>query len=82
MESNPFIGNIDLHSKTVFLIGVAGFIGANLARRLLEDYMDIKIIGIDNMNNYYDIRLKEYRLSLIFSQPNFVFIKGNIADRE
>lgn len=82
MESNYFIGNIDLHSKTVFLTGVAGFIGANLARRLLEDYTDIKVIGIDNMNDYYDVRLKEYRLSLLFSQPNFVFIKGSIADRE
>lgn len=73
---------IDLHNKTIFLTGVAGFIGANLAKRLLSDFSDIKIVGIDNMNDYYDVRLKEYRLEQLSSQPNFVFVKGNIADKE
>lgn len=93
MESSPvvkkpFIGNIDLHNKTIFLTGVAGFIGSNLAKRLLTDYPDMKLIGIDNMNDYYDVRLKEYRLEQLSavgqasSQPNFVFIKGSIADKE
>lgn len=83
MESNPFISNIDLHSKTVFLTGVAGFIGANLARRLLEDYTDIKAIGNNSLDDYYDEGLKENRLILLFSQPNFVLTtKGRIADRE
>lgn len=73
--------NIDLHSKTIFLIGAAGFIGANLARRLLNDYSDIKLICIDSMNNYYDVRLKEYRLEQLSTYSNFTFIKGNIADK-
>lgn len=86
--NKPFVGNIDfqrnidLHNKTVFLTGVAGFIGSNLAKRLFADYSDIRIIGIDNMNDYYDVRLKEYRLEQLSSQPNFVFIKGSIADKE
>lgn len=86
--SNNFIGNIDLHNKTVFLTGVAGFIGSNLAKRLFADYSDIRIIGIDHMNDYYDVRLKEYRLSMLSSQPssadnhNFVFIKESIANKE
>lgn len=72
---------IDLTNKTVFLTGVAGFIGSNLAKRLLADVDGIKIIGIDNMNDYYDVRLKEARLEEITTQPNFVFVKGSIADR-
>lgn len=73
---------IDLHNKTIFLTGAAGFIGANLAKRLLDDYADIKLVGIDNMNDYYDVRLKEYRLSQLTPYPNFTFIKGSIADRD
>lgn len=73
---------IDLHNKTIFLTGVAGFIGANLAKRLFIDFFNIKIIGIDNMNDYYDVRLKEYRLEQLTSRPNFVFAKGSIADKE
>lgn len=73
---------IDLTNKTVFLTGVAGFIGSNLAKRLLADVEGIKIIGIDNMNDYYDVRLKEARLEEFTTQPNFVFVKGSIADRE
>ena len=72
---------VDLQNKTVFLTGVAGFIGANLAKRLFADVPSVKIVGIDNMNKYYDVRLKEARLEEFSSQPNFTFIKGYIADR-
>ena len=72
---------VDLQNKTVFLTGVAGFIGANLAKRLFADVPSVKIVGIDNMNKYYDVRLKEARLEEFSSQPNFTFIKGSNADR-
>ncbi|MCD7842850.1 MAG: NAD-dependent epimerase/dehydratase family protein, partial [Lachnospiraceae bacterium] len=61
--------------------GAAGFIGANLCLRLLEEVDDISIIGIDNMNDYYDIRLKEFRLDKLNQHSNFLFVKGNIADK-
>ena len=67
--------------KKFFITGVAGFIGSNLAKRLLNEYEDIKIIGIDNMNDYYDVRLKEYRLEELKKNENFIFIKGSIADK-
>ena len=51
--------NIDLTGKTVFLTGVAGFIGSNLAKQLLKTVSNIHIVGIDSMNDYYDVRLKE-----------------------
>lgn len=73
---------IDLKNKTVLLTGVAGFIGSNLAKRLLMDVKDIKIIGIDNMNDYYDVRLKEARLAELSTRHNFTFIKGSIADKK
>lgn len=72
---------IDLNNKTVFLTGVAGFIGSNLAERLLADIPNIRIIGIDNMNDYYDVRLKEYRLEHLSNQAGFTFMKGSIADK-
>ncbi len=73
--------HISLENKTILVTGAAGFIGANLCRRLLKDY-NVKIIGIDNLNDYYDVRIKEYRLSFIKDDPHFTFIKGNIADKE
>ena len=73
--------HISLENKTILVTGAAGFIGANLCRRLLKDY-NVKIIGIDNLNDYYDVRIKEYRLSFIKDNPHFTFIKGNIADKE
>lgn len=73
--------HISLENKTILVTGAAGFIGANLCRRLLKDY-DIKVIGIDNLNDYYDVRIKEYRLDFIKDDPHFTFIKGNIADKE
>lgn len=75
------MSKVELKGKTIFITGVAGFIGSNLAKRLLHDIQDIKIIGIDSMNDYYDVSIKEYRLSELSSQSNFTFIKGNLADK-
>ena len=61
--------------------GAAGFIGSNLVKRLLGDVKDATVIGIDNMNNYYDVHLKEARLEELSEHPSFSFIKGNIADK-
>ena len=68
--------------KIVFVTGAAGFIGSNLCLRLLQENKDIKVIGIDNLNDYYDVRIKEYRLDKLSKYTNFVFIKGSIADRD
>ena len=76
------MGRIDLENKTILLTGVAGFIGSNLAKRLFSDVNEIKVVGIDNMNDYYDVRLKEHRLEDLSSEPNFTFVKGSIADKE
>lgn len=68
--------------NTIFVTGAAGFIGSNLCLRLLSENNGIKVIGIDNMNDYYDVRIKEYRLDKLNGFSNFEFIKGSIADRE
>ena len=75
--------NVNLSGKTVFVTGAAGFIGANLSMRLLKDYPDIKVVGIDNMNDYYDVRLKEWRLVQIeqVAGGRFEFVQGDIADK-
>ena len=75
--------NVKLSGKMVFVTGAAGFIGANLSMRLLKDYPDIKVVGIDNMNDYYDVRLKEWRLEQIeqVAGGRFEFIRGDIADK-
>ena len=75
------ISNVTLTGNTVLVTGVAGFIGSNLAKRLLQEIADIKVVGIDNMNNYYDVRLKEERLKELSGHESFVFIKGDIADK-
>ena len=72
---------IDLKNKTILVTGVAGFIGYFLSKRLLEEIDGIKVIGLDNMNDYYDVKLKEWRLSNLEKYDNFVFIKGNLADK-
>ncbi len=80
--------NINLKNKTVLITGAAGFIGANLIIELLKTSSPINIIGLDNMNDYYDISIKEYRLNQInytikqFSDSTWHFIKGDIADKE
>ena len=74
--------NIDLANKTILITGVAGFIGSNLTKKLLSDMDKIKIIGLDNMNDYYYVRLKEARISEISDKDNFIFIKGDFSDKE
>lgn len=74
--------NINLSGRTILITGVAGFIGANLAKKLLWDFPDIKVVGIDNMNDYYDVRLKEERLKELSGHASFVFIKGDITDKK
>lgn len=73
---------INLNEKTVLVTGAAGFIGANLAKRLLNDFTTARIIGIDSVNDYYDVKLKEYRLEELNRYEKFTFIKGNIADKD
>lgn len=68
--------------KTYFITGAAGFIGANLALRILNDNEEINVIGLDSMNDYYDVKIKEYRLNKLTEFNNFTFIKGNLADKE
>ena len=83
--------NIDLNGSTILVTGAAGFIGSNLVKLLLRDYPTAKVVGIDNMNDYYDVRLKEQRLQEIeqISRPHgesrrgaWTFVRGNIADRD
>lgn len=72
---------INLQNKTVLVTGTAGFIGSALCKRLLSEVDGITVIGIDNMNDYYDIRIKEQRLSELEKFNNYKFIKGSIADK-
>ena len=74
--------NIDLNNKTIFITGTAGFIGSNLAEEVLKRYPNTKVIGLDSINDYYDVKLKEYRLGKLENNKNFEFIKGNLADKE
>ena len=74
--------NIDLTGKTILVTGAAGFIGANLVKRLLNDFEPIKVIGIDSITDYYDVNLKYERLKEIESlSKDWAFIKGSIADK-
>jgi len=73
--------NVLLDGKTVLVTGAAGFIGSNLAKRLLQGRLNIRVVGVDNMNDYYDVRLKEERLKELSDYPSFVFIKGDISDK-
>ncbi len=71
-----------LQNKTVIITGVAGFIGFHLTKRLLRDNPDLRIVGIDNMNDYYDVRLKEARLQDLLKSDTFTFVKGSIANKD
>ena len=72
---------IDLKNQTFFITGVAGFIGSNLAKKLLSTINNITIIGIDNLNNYYDVNLKKARLNELYKHKNFIFIQENIKEK-
>ena len=80
--------NIDLKNKAVLITGAAGFIGSNLVMELLRTVPGIKIVGLDNMNDYYDVSLKDFRLSEIdklaseHQDCSWTFVKGSIADRK
>ncbi|MBQ9652471.1 MAG: GDP-mannose 4,6-dehydratase [Prevotella sp.] len=77
--------NISLNECKILVTGAAGFIGSNLVKLLLRDYPDAQIIGVDNMNDYYDVSLKEERLEEIrslYTYKRFSLIRGSIADRE
>lgn len=66
----------------ILVTGAAGFIGGNLVRAVLERMTDAEVLGLDNMNDYYDVGLKESRLALLQACPRFKFVRGDIADRE
>lgn len=79
--------NIELKNKTILVTGAAGFIGANLATELLRTVEPVHLVGLDNMNDYYDVSIKEYRLGEIEKlaktkpESSWSFIKGNLADK-
>ncbi len=75
------MGRIDLAGKTVLVTGAAGFIGSNLCERLLKEVEGVKVVGIDNMNDYYDVRLKEHRLGRLSEHLGFTFVRGDISDK-
>ena len=78
---------IHLRKKTVFLTGTAGFIGAALSARVLTEFKGIQVIGLDSVNDYYDVSLKEYRLATLgkvaveHPENTWTFIRGNLADK-
>ena len=75
--------NVQLDGKVILITGAAGFIGANLAKRVLEDFGSAKVVGVDSLTDYYDVRLKEERLATLAEYgERFVFEKVNIADKQ
>lgn len=67
--------------NTIFITGASGFIGSNLAKRILTTEPNTQVIGLDNMNDYYDVHIKEARLAELQKFENYTFIKGNLADK-
>ena len=76
------MSTINLDNKTILVTGAAGFIGSNLVKRIYQEAPSATVVGIDNMNDYYDVALKEFRLKELAKYPTFTFVKGNIADKE
>lgn len=76
------MNKIDLTNKTILVTGSSGFIGSNLAKRLLNEVSGVKVVGLDNMNDYYDVKIKEARLKELEIFDNYTFIRGNLADKE
>lgn len=80
--------NISINKSTILITGASGFIGSNLAIKLLESYESVNIVGLDNCNDYYDTTIKDYRLaeieriSLNYPDSKWTFVKGDIADKE
>ena len=78
--------NVELNGKRILVTGAAGFIGANLVSELVKRFPDCKVMGIDNMNDYYDVWIKEYRLDRIAEaaqyDDQFELVRGSIADRD
>lgn len=72
---------VDLNNKTILVTGAAGFIGSNLVQRLINDFSGIKVIGYDNVNDYYDVKIKDARLAKLEKNENFVFVKADLADK-
>ncbi len=73
--------NVDMNNKYILVTGSSGFIGSNLIKKLIKNWPTAKIVGIDSMNHYYDVRLKELRLKELSEYEQFTFIQGNIADK-
>ena len=76
------MSTVTLDNKTILVTGAAGFIGSNLVKRIYQEAPSATVIGIDNMNAYYDVALKEFRLNELAKYSTFTSVKGNIADKE
>lgn len=76
------MSKVDLENKTILVTGAAGFIGSNLVKRIYKETPNVAVIGIDNMNAYYDVALKDFRLKELEQYSTFTFVKGNIANKE